>query len=229
MAEPWYQHHEACLTHPLVYCPTILSSQLNTTPSQEPKYFGIYLLVKSHRHSLIQSTNSSQYSIAVSPPGFHFAGVYYPPYSLSDHNLKPNLKQIRPIDLLLGNINTTFQPNRSIPNSFNSSLTSCSILFHTWAINIRIVHILDIAQNLISDRIPDYAFEMTQSWPHITLWLVSTHLLFFHTDHRFLLQIHYDNIWAYRITTTAPCSTSTYPSGPLWFHVQPLWRPEIAQ
>jgi len=208
IAEHWYQHHKTRLAHPLVYCSTILHSQPNTTPSRGRKHGGIYLLVKSHRRSLIQSTTSSQYSITVSLPGFRFAGVYYAPYSLSEPTLKTNLNQIGPIDLLLGDINTTFQPNPSTPNTLNSSLTSRSILFQNWAINTSMVHIPDIAQNAISHRIPDHVFATTQSQPHITLSLVSTRQLAFHTDHRFLLHIHYDNNSANLRTTTPQYATS---------------------
>jgi len=130
IAEHWYQHHNARLAHPPIFCSTTLPLSTNNTLPRGRKHGGIYLLVRPHLRSLIQSTTSSQYSITVSLPGFRFAAVYYPPYSLSEQNLKTNLNKIGPVDLLLGDINTKFQSNSGPKMNISSSTTRIrAILF----------------------------------------------------------------------------------------------------
>jgi len=192
IAEHWYQHHDARLAHPLIFCSTTLPLTTNKTLPRGRKHGGIYLLVTPHLRSLIQSTTSSQYSITISLPGFRFAAVYYPPYSLLEEHLKTKLNQIGPIDVLLGDINTKFQSN-SVPrtNISSSTATTRAILFQTWAVNCGMIHISDITQDTISHQIPDHLFASIQIQSNITLHLVSTRMLAFQTDHRYLLHVQY--------------------------------------
>jgi len=230
IAEHWYQHHDARLAHPLNFCSTTLPLSTNKTLPRGRKHGGIYLLVRSHLRSLIQSTTSSQYSITVSLPGFRFAAVYYPPYSLSEQNLKHNLNLIGPVDLPLGDINTKFQPN-SAPrtNISGSSTTTSAILFQTWAVNCGMVHISDNTQNTISHQIPDHVFASTQIQSNITLHLVSTQILAFQTDHRYLLHVQYDHNSPPTTQHCPPIAPIVPVPGPVRFHIQRLRKPEVVQ
>jgi len=230
IAEHWYQHHNARLAHPLIFCSTTLPLSTNKTLPRGRKHGGIYLLVRPHLRSLIQSTTSSQYSITVSLPGFRFTAVYYPPYSLSEQNLKHNLNLIGPVDLLLGDINTKFPFNSAArTNISSSSTTTRSILFQTWAVNCGMVHISDNTQNTISHQIPDHVFASTQIQSDITLHLVSTRLLAFQTDHRYLLHVQYHH----NAPPTTPHCTPIAPiesvPGPVRFHIQRLRKPKVVQ
>jgi len=194
IAEHWYQHHDARLAHPLIFFSTTLSLSTNKTLPRGRKHGGIYLLVRPHLRSLIQSTTSSQYSITGSLPAFRFAAVYDPPYSLSEQNLKTNLNQIGPVDLLLGDIHTKFQSNAAPRTNISSSTTTTgAILFQTWAVNCGMIHISDNTQNTISHQIPDHVFASIHIQSNLTLHLVSTRMLAFQTDHRYLLHVQYDH------------------------------------
>jgi len=230
IAEHWYQHHDARLAHPLIFCSTTLPLSINETLPRGRQHGGIYLLVRPHFRSLIQTTTSSQYSITVSLPGFRFAAVYYPPYSLLEQNLKTNLNQIGPVDLLLGDINTKFQSNsRPKMNIYSSTTTTRAILFQTWAVNCDIIHISDNTQNTISYQIHDHVFASTQIRSNITLHLVSTRILAFQTDHRYLLHVQYD----YNSPPTTQHCTSIAPidsfPGPVCFHIHRLRKAEVVQ
>jgi len=230
IAEHWYQHHDARLAHPLIFCSTTLPLSIKKALPRGRQHGGIYLLVRPHFRSLIQSTTSSQYSITVSLPGFRFAAVYYPPYSLSEQNLKTNLNLIGPVDLLLRDLNTKFQSN-SPPrtNISNSSTTNRAILFQTWAVNCGMVHISDNTQNTISHQIPDHVLASTQIRSDITLHLVSTRILAFQTDHRYLLHVQYDHNSPPTTQHGTPIAPIDSVPGPVRFHIQRLRKPEVVQ
>jgi len=230
IAEHWYQHHDARLAHPLIFCSTTLPLSTNKTLPRGRKHGGIYLLVRPHLRSLIQSTISSQYSITVSLPGFRFAAVYYPPYSLLEEHLKANLNQIGPVDLLLGDINTKFQSNSTHGTNISSSTTTTrAILFQTWAVNCGMIHISDNTQHTISHQIPDHVFASTQIQSNISLHLVSTRILAFQTDHRYLLHVQYDHNAPTTTQYCTPIAPRLAVPGPVRFHIQRLREPEIVQ
>jgi len=91
------------------------------------------------------------------------------------------------------------------------------------------IHISDNTQHTISHQIPDHVFASRQIQSNITLHLVSTRILGFQTDHRYLLHVQYDHNAP---TTTQHC-TPIIPRlavpGPVRFHIQRLRKPEIVQ
>jgi len=231
IAEHWYQHHQSRLLHPLVHCSTTLSPRPPNSPLCCSHHGGIYLLVKPHLRSIIQHTTLSTYSITVSLPGFCFAVVYYPPFSMSEQTLQTNLNQIGALDLLLGDINTRFQHNTPLsrpgPTSNPSPRAS---LFQTWAVNTNMVHIQDPSEYSTSHTIPDHVFAAIQHQPNIALSLVSTQSLSFQTDHRFLLHVKFDHPASSSspsASQVAPASTTQ--TGPTRFHLQLLRKDAIAK
>jgi len=230
VAEHWYQHHDARLAHPLIFCSTTLPLLINQTLPCGRQHGGIYLLVRPHFRSLIQTTTSSQYSITVALPGFCFAAVYYPPYLLSEQNLKTNLNLMGPVDLLLSDINTKFQSNTAPrTNISSSSTTNCAILFQTWALNCGMVYVSDNTQNTISHQIPDHVFASTPIRSNITLHLVSTRHLAFQTDHRYLLHVQYDYNSPSTTQHCTPIAAIDSVPGQVRFHIQRLRKPEVVQ
>ncbi|PUU78317.1 hypothetical protein B9Z19DRAFT_1065154 [Tuber borchii] len=230
IAEHWYQHHKLRLSHPLVYCSTSLPSRSSNNPPRGRQHGGIYLLVKPHIRCLIQSTTCSTYSITVSLSGIRLAGVYYPPYSISNDIIENDLQNIGSIDLLLGDINTKFHPNiflatkhSKVPNSDRA------ILFENWTAKTNMLHISDQLQYNISHKIPDHAFTSVHSQPKMTLFLLPTESLQFRTDHKNLLHIQYLPTSPPETTQDHPPSSSWVPAlpGPLRFHVQRLKQPHI--
>jgi len=194
IAEHWYQHHELRLSHPLVYCSTTRPIKRGKFPPRGRSHGGIYLLVKSHLRPLIQSTISTTHSITVSLPGFRFAAVYYPPYSIQEYSIKASLHHIGPVDLLLGDINTTFASTIKLTtNRSNSTISNRSRLFQSWVVKSNMVHITDMYQHTLSQKIPDHAFSSIKLQSKITLSLITTASLPFSTDHKYLLHIHYAN------------------------------------
>ena len=229
IAEHWFQHHELRLSHPLVYCSTSLPPRSSTRPLRGRHHGGIYLLVKQHIRPLIQSTTSSQHSITVTLPGFHFAAVYYPPFSIQEEAIKQSLQQIGPVDLLLGDINTKFTPNISLTTTRSHSAPSLrSRLFQPWAVQTNMVHVSDIHQNTLSHQIPDHVFTSVQLQSNISLSLMSTKTLDFPTDHKCLLHVTYQPIPADSSPPTNWPSEQFSDNQPIRFHVQRLKQPDIA-
>ena len=190
LAEHWYQHHELRLSHPLVHCSTLRPINSSKSPPRGRSHGGIYLLVKPHLRTIILSTISTTYSITVSLPGFRFAAVYYPPYSIQEDSINTSLQQIGPVDLLLGDINTTFASNIKLTtNRISTPISSRSLLFQSWAVKSNMVHIVDNYQHTISHKIPDHAFSSIKLQSKITLSLIPTASLPFSTDHKYLLDI----------------------------------------
>ena len=228
IAEHWYQHHELRLSHPLVYCSTSRPINHSNSPPRGRSHGGIYLLVKPHIRPLIQSTISTTHSITVSLPGLRFAAVYYPPYSIQADSIKASLHQIGPVDLLLGDINTTFASNIKLTtNRSTCTISSRSLLFQTWAAKSNMVHLTDNDEPTISHKIPDHAFSSIQLQSKITLSLIPTASLPFSTDHKYLLHIQYEIPLAETLLYSTLPTDSCSPSGPLRFHVQRLKSPPI--
>jgi len=230
IAEHWYQHHESRLANPLVYCSTSLPLQSSKTPSRGRQHGGIYLLVKPHIRSLIQSTSCSTYSISVSIPGFRFAAVYYPPYSISEETLATNISELGPLHLLLGDINTKFPSTTfSATRRSKSTLSPRSIFFQKWSANTNMLHVCDPSKETISCHIPDHAFAKSHIKSMITLALVSTRALGFRTDHQYLLHIQYSsqnsNSHSVPLTQLPPLPSSI----PTRFHIQRLRNPDIVR
>jgi len=227
IAEHWYQHHELRLSHPLVYCSTTRHINHGKSPPHSRSHGGIYLLVKSHHRPLIQSTISTTHSITVWLPVFRFAAVYYPPYSIQEESIKASLHPIGPIDLLLGDINTTFASAIKLTtNRSNSTISHPSRLFQSWVVESNMVHITDIYQHRLSHKILDQAFSSIKLQSKITLSLIPTASLPFSTDHKYLLHIHYANPLSDTSRDSIPQPESRPPPGPIRFHVQRLKNPE---
>jgi len=184
IAEHWYLHHENRLSHPLVHCSTTPPLRSNQCPPRGRQHAGIYLMVKPHIRPLILSTTSTAHSITVSLPGLHFAAVYYPAYSIQEDGIKHSLNTIGPVDLLLGDIHTTFPsaPTLTTTRSHSSS-TARSLLFQTWAVKYNMIHIQDDSQKAKSYKIPDHVFASVLLRSNVTLSLLSTQSLQFKTDH----------------------------------------------
>jgi len=231
ITEHWNQHHQSRLSHPLVHCSTTLPPRPPNSLLRGRHHGGIYLLVKPHLRSIIQHTTLSTYSITVSVPGFRFAGVYYPPFSMSEQTLQTNFNQIGPLDLLLGDINTKFQHNTSLSRRGPApNLSSRAGLFQTWAVNTNMVHIQDPSEYATSHTIPDHVFAALQHQPNIALSLVSTQSLSFQTDHRFLLHVKFDHpASSSRPPAPQVPAASTTQTGPTRFHVQRLRKEPIAK
>jgi len=230
IGEHWYQHHESRLANPLVYCSTSLPLQSSKTPSPGRQHGGIYLLVKPHIRSLIQSTSCSTYSISVSIPGFRFAAVYYPPYSISEETLTTNISELGPLYLLLGDINTKFASTSfSATRRSKSTLSPRSIFFQKWSANTNMLHICDPSKETISCHIPDHAFAKSHIKSKITLALVSTPALGVCTDHQHLLHIQYSsqnsNSPSVPLTQLPPLPSII----PNRFHIQRLRNPDIVR
>jgi len=231
IAEHWYQHHDSRLSHPLVHCSTTLPPRPPNSLLCACHHCGIYLLVKPHLRSIIQHTTLSTYSIIVSLPGFPFAGIYYPPFSLSEQTLQTNLNQIGPLDLLLGDKNTKFQHNTPLSRRGPASNPSPpASLFQTWAVNTNIVHIHDPSEYATSHTIPDHVFAAIQHQPNIALSLVSTQSLSFQTHYRFLLHVKFDHpASSSRLSAPQVAPASSTQTGPTLFHVQRLRKDTIAK
>jgi len=228
IAEHWYQHHELRLSHPLVYCAISLPGRSTIPRPRGHNHGGIYLLVKPHIRPLIQSTVSSTHSITVSLPGLRCAAVYYPPYSLTDDAVNASLLQIGPVDLLLGDINTTFHLDHKVTaHRSNFALSARSLLFQKWAVNSNMIHVSDQLQKTVSHKIPDHVFSSIALRTKLALSLISTPSVKFPTDHKFLLHVQFhNNIQGSYPDPIRP--TQSQPSkAPIRFHVQRLKTPEI--
>ena len=227
IAEHWYQHHEARLAHPLVHCSTTLPPRSPNNPLRGRYHGGIYLLVKPHLCSVIQHTKVLTYSITVSLPGFHIAGVYYPPQSISEQTLQANLHEIGPVDILLGDINTKFQTNNTIARRGpHRNPSSRSILFQTWAVNSNMAHIVDPSKEPNSHTIPDHVFSSVQHQPNTSLSLVTTQSLDFRTDHRYLLHVKFNN---HQDRHPPHYNTQQFTPSPTRFHVQRLRKADMVK
>ena len=226
IAEHWYQYHESRLGHPLIHSsthwPAILSSARNTGR----QHGGIYLLANRSSQLAIQSTTCTEHSIVVSLPNFGFAGVYYPPYSLTNTNLEADLTQIRSVDHLVGDINTRFSCNPSTTKKQHpASHVPRSLLFQSWAATNNMIHLSDNLSHNTADNIPDHAFSKINLQSAFSLNFIPTHTLSFQTDHRYLLQLHL-SIPSPNRPMESPCQAKS--TTPLRFRVQRLREPEIA-
>ena len=208
----------------------MLPLQSSKTPSRGRQHGGIYLLVKPHIRSLIQSTSCSTYSISVCLPGFRFAAVYYPPYSISEEILKTNIYELGPLDLLLDDINTKFSSATfSATRRSKSTLSPRSIFFPNWSANTNMLHICDPSKETISCCIPDHTFTKPHIKSKINLTLVSTRALGFRTNHQYLLHIQYasqdSNSRSVPLTQLPPLPSTI----PTRFHIQRLRDPDIVR
>jgi len=180
---------------------------------------------------MIQHTTLSTHSITVSLPGFRFAGVYYPPFFMSEQSLQTNLNQIGSLDLLPGDINTKFQHNPPLARRGPACNPSPRVpLFQTWAVNTNMSHIQDPSEYATSHTIPDHVFAAIQHQPNIALSLVSTQGLIFQTDYRFLLHVKFHPpASSSRPSAPQVPRASTTQTGPTLFHVQRLRKEPIAK
>ena len=180
IAKHWYQHHELRPSHPLVYCSTSRPLQSTKSAPHGRSHSGIYLLVKPHIRPLIHSTTCTTHSITVLLPAFCFAAVYYPPYSIQKDVINKSLHDIGPVDLLLGDINTTFPTNITLTTKRSkTSFSARSLLFQKWATNSNMFHLADRNQDTNSYKIPDHVFASIQLQSKIALSLVTTQSLQF--------------------------------------------------
>ena len=226
IAEHWYQHHELRLSHPLVYCSTSRPLYSTKSPPRGRSHGGIYLLVKPAIRPLIQSAIFTTHSITISLPGLRFAAVYYPPYSIQEDSIKENLHQIGPVDLLLGDINTTFPSGITLTTKRSTSTISPrSLLFQTWAARSNLVHLVDPHHNTVSPKIPDHAFSSIHLRSKISLSLIPTRSINFPTDHKYLLHIPYENQLPPPSPSSIPHDESHTSGSPIRFHVQRLKNP----
>jgi len=226
IAEHWYQHHELRLSHPLIYCSTHRSPSVSSTSIKGRNHGGIYLLATPSARALIQSTTSSEHSILVTLPSLKFAGVYYPPYSLSEPLLEADLSNLGSVDILIGDINTRFACNLSTTGRGSTVPHSTrSLLFQSWAATHGMVHLSDSQCHKTVDRIPDHAFSKISLQSAITLSLLPTRTLPIHTDHRYLLQLHLKIPFHYPLSEyLSPVQSAI----PLRFRMQRLRQPTIA-
>ena len=168
----------------------------------------------------------TEYSIVVSLPNFRFAGVYYPPYSLSNTHLEADLTQIGSVDLLIGDINTRFSCNPSTTKKLPRTLhLPRSLLFQSWAATNNMIHLSDNQSHNTADNIPDHAFSKINLQSALSLNFLPTHTLSFPTDHRYLLQLHL-NIPSPNPSIQFPCQAKS--TTPLRFRVQRLREPDIS-
>ena len=226
IAEHWYQHHELRLSHPLVYCSTLRPLYSTKSPPRGRSHGGIYLLVKPSIRPLIQSAIFTTHSITISLPRLRFAAVYYPPYSIQEDSIKENLHQIGPVDLLLGDINTTFPSRITLTTKRSTSTISPrSLLFQTWAARSNLVHLVDPHHDTVSTKIPDHAFSSINLRSKISLSLIPTRSINFPTDHKYLLHIQYENQLPPPSPSSIPQDESNTNGSPIRFHVQRLNNP----
>jgi len=222
IAEHWYQHHESRLSHPSVHSSTLVSSSRSV---KGRSHGGIYLMATQSARLLIQSTISTEHSIVVSLPRFRFAGVYYPPYSLHHSALQENLNKIGSVDVLIGDINTRFSCKTSTGHKGSSIiLPQRSQLFQSWAVTQDMIHLSNNPDHSTCDKIPDHAFSKISCQSSITLSLLPTHKLQFHTDHRFLLLLHVEKSYLNPFPGIASAVNAT----PIRFCIQKLQKPKIA-
>src|SRR5207237_815256 len=232
IAEHWYQHHESRLAHPLVHSSTISRRKPTHKPLKGRDHGGIYLLVKPHLRSLIQQTTCTHHSITVTIPGLRFAGVYYPPDSITDQDIVDDLQEIGSIDFLVGDINTRFYCNgQHKKQQQQSGPLARSLLFQSWAVNNNMFHLSNTVSHDTADKIPDHAFASGLNRSHIQLILQSTNSLSFPTDANYLLQIKFNKKPS--IDTTTNTNNEFEPAQPLnhiptRFHIQRLRKPEVA-
>jgi len=223
IAEHWYQHQKSRLCHPLVHSSTLRPTSLS---AQGRHHGGLYLLATQSASTLIQSTTSTQHSIKVSIPGFTFAGVYYPPYSLSPVNIHDDLKQIDCVDLLIGDINTRFTCNISTRRKqLTTSQSQRSQLLQSWAVRHAMIHLSDTTNHTTADNIPDHSFSKINIQSSLILSLLPTYQLQFPTDHKYLLQISIKKSICNQNTKSGTI-VNTQP--PVRFRVQRLQQPSIA-
>ncbi|KAG0122047.1 hypothetical protein HOY82DRAFT_620037, partial [Tuber indicum] len=116
------------------------------------------------------------------------AGVYFPPYSLSDRSVLAELSKVGPVDLLLGDFNAHFPTqNRSQDLPLRYSIRSQCI--QSWAVENRMQHLSDTASRTSISNIPDHAFCSQSILPNVQLSLLPTHKFQFHTDHKYFLLV----------------------------------------
>lgn len=108
VAEHWYEKHVQRLANPAVIGTTVLPSGYSGTHAKGRMGGGVYLLASLFWKSRVLEVVGDQFGIVARLKGFSFAGVYYPPYSMSCDAMESHLKCLPVVDLLLGDINTRF-------------------------------------------------------------------------------------------------------------------------
>lgn len=108
VAEHWYEKHVERLANPAVIGATVLPSGYGGTHARGRMGGGVYLLASAFWKSRVLQVVGDQFGIVVRLKGVSFAGVYYPPYSLSCDAMESHLGGLPAVDLLLGDINTRF-------------------------------------------------------------------------------------------------------------------------
>lgn len=108
IAEHWYDKHRERLTNPAVIGTTVLPSGYGGTHAWGRMSGGVYLLAPAFWRTRVLQVVRDQFRIVVLLKGLSFAGVYYPPYSLSCDAMECHLGGLLAVDLLLGDINTHF-------------------------------------------------------------------------------------------------------------------------